>query len=148
MDTRRKLTYYIHPEDYRGDKLLCDKLSSLEKSEKSRLLRAATIAGFALFRQDDRIPFLLTELLDENTTMAEIMQVIGSVKPDVLSAGSAQQHEVLKSLLESIQAHVANLNLPTTAKGSIQSQESDIDKDFEETRRNAMSMFHQPVSKS
>lgn len=82
MDTRRKLTYYIHPEDFKGDKLLCDKLSSLEKSEKSCLLRAATIAGFALFRQDERIPHLLTALLDENTTMAEIMQVISSVKPD------------------------------------------------------------------
>lgn len=148
MDTRRKLTYYIHPEDYKGDKLLCDKLSSLEKSEKSRLLRAATIAGFALFRQDERIPYLLTALLDENTTMAEIMQVIGSVKPDALSAGSVERHEVLKSLLESIQAHVANLNPQMTAKGSIPSQESETDEDSEETRRNAMSMFHQPVSKS
>lgn len=148
MDTRRKLTYYIHPEDFKGDKLLCDKLNSLEKSEKSRLLRAATIAGFALFRQDERIPYLLTALLDENTTMAEIMQVIGSVKPDALSAGAAERHEVLKSLLESIQAHVANLSPQTIAKGSIQSRDSEIDEDSEETRRNAMSMFHQPVSKS
>ena len=76
------------------------------------------------------------------------MQVIGSVKPDALSAGSVERHEVLKSLLESIQAHVANLNPQTTAKGSIPSQESETDEDSEETRRNAMSMFHQPVSKS
>lgn len=147
MDTRRKLTYYIHPDDFKGDKLLCDKLSSLEKSEKSRLLRAATIAGFALFRQDERIPYLLTALLDESTTMAEIMQVISSVKPDALGAGSVERHEVVQTLLESILVHVTNLKTEAIVKDSAPSSKSEVDKDSEETRRNALSMFHQPITK-
>lgn len=148
MDTRRKLTYYIHPEDFKGDKLLSEKLNSLEKSEKSRLLRAATIAGFALFRQDERIPHLLTALLDENTTITEIMQVIGSVKPDALSSGSAERHEVLQTLLESILVHVTNLKSETLVNNTTLSPKSVLDEDSEVTRRNALSMFHQPISKS
>jgi hypothetical protein len=147
MDTRRKLTYYIHPEDFKGDKLLSEKLSSLEKSEKSRLLRAATIAGFALFRQDERIPHLLTALLDENTTIIEIMQVIGSVKPDAWNSGSAERHEVLQRLLESILDHVKNLKSANIMKDNPSVSKSDIDEDSEETRRNAQSMFYQPISK-
>ncbi|MCG7391157.1 plasmid partitioning/stability family protein [Pantoea sp. ACRSB] len=148
MDTRRKLTYYIHPEDFKGDKLLCDKLSSLEKSEKSRLLRAATIAGFALFRQDERIPHLLTALLDENTTMAEIIQVISSVKPDALGAGSVERHEVVQTLLESILVHVANLKSEAVVKDAAPPRAPEFDAESEETRRNALNMFHQPISKS
>ena len=148
MDTRRKLTYYIHPEDFKGDKLLCDKLSSLEKSEKSRLLRAATIAGFALFRQDERIPHLLTALLDENTTMAEIMQVIGSVKPDALGAGSVERHELMQTLLESILVHVTNLKNDGIIKDAAPPSEPEFDAESEETRRNALNMFHQPNFKS
>jgi len=148
MDTRRKLTYYVHPEDSKGDKLLCEKLSSLEKSEKSRLLRAATIAGFALFRQDERIPHLLTALLDENTTMAEIMQVISSVQPDAFNTASAERHEAIHRMLESILVHVTSLKPETLINSNTQPPESMIDADSEETRRNAMSMFHQPTSKS
>ncbi|EPJ2775205.1 plasmid partitioning/stability family protein [Klebsiella pneumoniae] len=148
MDTRRKLTYYVHPEDSKGDKLLCEKLSSLEKSEKSRLLRAATIAGFALFRQDERIPHLLTALLDENTTMAEIMQVISSVKPDVLGAGSVERHEVVQTLLESILVHVTNLKSEAVVKEAAPPRAPEFDAESEETRRNALNMFHQPISKS
>ncbi|GLR07916.1 hypothetical protein COO59_19860 [Mixta theicola] len=148
MDTRRKLTYYVHPEDFKGDKLLCDKLSSLEKSEKSRLLRAATIAGFALFRQDERIPHLLTALLDENTTMAEIMQVISSVKPDALGTGSVERHELMQTLLESILLHVKNLKNEGLVKDAAPPYEPEYDAESEETRRNALNMFHQPNFKS
>ncbi|MEY8772736.1 plasmid partitioning/stability family protein [Erwinia sp. ACCC 02193] len=144
MDTRRKLTYYVHPEDFKGDKLLCDKLSSLEKSEKSRLLRAATIAGFALFRQDERIPHLLTALLDENTTMAEIMQVISSVKPDALGASSLERNELMQTLLESILVHVTNLKNEGVTKDSAPPHKPQFDAESEETRRNALNMFHQP----
>ena len=39
------------------------------------------ISGFALQKIDPRIPFLLTELLTENTSAEEIMQVLKAVLP-------------------------------------------------------------------
>lgn len=57
--------------------------------------------------QDERIPYLLAELLDEKTTMAEIMQVIGSVNPDIL--GGTQRQEVTHALLEAILAQISGI---------------------------------------
>lgn len=145
MDKRRKLTYYVHPEDYKGDRLLCEKLGSLEKSEKSRLLRAATIAGYALFMQDERIPYLLTELLDENTTMAEIMQVISSVKPDALSGN--QHQEATHALLEAIFAQMSGIKSGMPDNSIEQATEPMVDPEAAETLRNAQSMFRLPISK-
>lgn len=145
MDKRRKLTYYVHPEDYKGDRLLCEKLGSLEKSEKSRLLRAATIAGFAMFMQDERIPYLLTELLDENTTMAEIMQVISSVKPDTL--GGNQRQEATHALLEAILSQISGMKTGMPSNGVEEPAEPIADPEAEETLRNAQNMFRLPSGK-
>ncbi len=145
MDKRRKLTYYVHPEDYKGDRLLCEKLGSLEKSEKSRLLRAATIAGYALFMQDERIPYLLTELLDENTTMAEIMQVISSVKPDTM--GRNQSQEATHALLEAILSQISGMKSGTLGQTVEQATEPTVDPEAEETLRNAHNMFRLPSTK-
>lgn len=145
MDKRRKLTYYVHPEDYKGDRLLCEKLGSLEKSEKSRLLRAATIAGYALFMQDERIPYLLTELLDENTTMAEIMQVISSVKPDALSGN--QHQEATHALLEAILSQISGMKTGMPSNGVEEPAEPIADPEAEETLRNAQNMFRLPSGK-
>lgn len=144
MDKRRKLTYYVHPEDYKGDRLLCEKLGSLEKSEKSRLLRAATIAGYALFMQDERIPHLLTELLDENTTMAEIMQVISSVKPEV--AGTIDRQEVTHSLLQAVLAQISGMKVGAPDNAKLE-EADETDAEAAETLRNAQSMFRLPSSK-
>jgi len=144
MDTRRKLTYYVHPDDYTGDKMLCEKLSSLEKSEKSRLLRAATIAGFALFMQDERLPYLLTELLDENTTMIEIMQIIGSIKPEAASSIASDRQDVTQALLQAILAQLGGLNSGSSSVVDSSKQQLQHDEIEEETRRNAQNMFNIP----
>ena len=145
MDKRRKLTYYVHPEDYKGDRLLCEKLGSLEKSEKSRLLRAATIAGYALFMQDERIPYLLTELLDENTTMTEIMQVISSVKPDAWDGN--QRQEATHALLEAILSQISGMKIGIPGNGVEEPAEPIADPEAEETLRNAQNMFRLPSGK-
>lgn len=57
--------------------------------------------------QDERIPCLLAELLDEKTTMAEIMQVIGSVNPDILAG--TQRQEATHALQEAILAQKSGI---------------------------------------
>lgn len=57
--------------------------------------------------QDERITYLLAELLGEKTNMAEIMQVIGSVNPDIL--GGTQRQEATHALLEVILAQISGI---------------------------------------
>lgn len=140
MDTRRKLTYYVHPDDYAGDKLLCDELNSLGKSEKSRLLRAATLAGFALYMQDKRIPYMLSELLSDNTSMDEIYTVISSVKPDVNH--EVRSHASIVTLLEQVLSKLNGSDSLVNNEHGSQEEHNVIDSDAEETKRNAQSMFN------
>ena len=140
MDTRRKLTYYVHPEDYAGDKLLCDELNSLGKSEKSRLLRAATLAGLALYKQDKRIPYMLSELLSDDTTMDEISKVISSVKPDMNQDVISSSPIVL--LLEQVLDKLNGTDSITSNQKDSQEVHHVVDVEAEETKRNAQSMFN------
>lgn len=140
MDTRRKLTYYVHPDDYAGDKLLCDELNSLGKSEKSRLLRAATLAGLALYMQDKRIPYMLSELLSDNTSMDEIYTVISSVKPDVNQ--EVRSYASIVSLLEQVLSKLNGSDSLVNNQQGSQEEHDVIDSDAEETKRNAQSMFN------
>lgn len=140
MDTRRKLTYYVHPDDYVGDKLLCDELNSLGKSEKSRLLRAATLAGLALYMQDKRIPYMLSELLSDNTSMDEIYTVISSVKPDVNQ--EVRSYASIVSLLEQVLSKLNGSDSLVNNQQGSQEEHDVIDSDAEETKRNAQSMFN------
>lgn len=140
MDTRRKLTYYVHPEDYAGDKLLCDELNSLGKSEKSRLLRAATLAGLALYKQDKRIPYMLSELLSDNTSMDEINKVISSVKPDV--SQDFLSSSTIISLLEQVLDRINSSDSVKSNQKDSHIEHHIVDVDAEETKRNAQSMFN------
>ncbi|MDT0177816.1 hypothetical protein Q9R34_17455 [Enterobacter sp. BRE11] len=111
-------------------------------------MKTYIINGSEVSRLSVAIHHLLTALLDENTTMAEIMQVISSVQPDAFNTASAERHEAIHRMLESILVHVTSSKPETLINSNTQPPESMIDADSEETRRNAMSMFHQPTSKS
>lgn len=72
---------YINPCSSQADRDVNARLDSVAQGERGRLQRAAMISGFALQKIDPRIPFLLTELLTENTSAEEIMQVLKAALP-------------------------------------------------------------------
>lgn len=135
MDNRRKISYYLNPEIHRGDRVVCDKLDAYSKSEKSRLLRAATLTGFAFLLQEPRIPYMIAELLDENTTIDEIMQVINSVLPSGLVCTSTTQ-----AMFESMIRQMSTNSDVGNSDNKKQAPQIDIDE--EATRRNAKNMFN------
>lgn len=72
MDTRRKILFYINPESNQADKYVCDRLDNIPQGDRGRMNRAALLSGYTLQRIDSRLPYLLAELLTENTTTEEI----------------------------------------------------------------------------
>lgn len=93
MDTRRKIQFYLNPETHEADNYANVVLDQTPQGERGRLMRAAMIGGFALQKLDPRLPFLLTELLNSNTSREEVMQLIRTIvlMPDssIVSAVSA-----------------------------------------------------------
>ena len=81
MDARRKIMFYLNPETNIADSIVNETLDSIPQGERGRLNRAALIAGIALYRQDARIPFLISELLNKDTQFADIVQLLKSVYP-------------------------------------------------------------------
>lgn len=86
MDNRRKILFYLSPDKIEADKYVCDQLDSIPQGDRGRIQRAAMLAGFALQKIDGRIPFLLSELLNGNTSREEVIQILKVVLPaDLLS---------------------------------------------------------------
>lgn len=81
MDTRRKIQFYINPKSSLGEAYADSHTDETPQGERGRLWKAAMLSGFALERIDPRLPFLLSELLSENTTAEEVLQVIRAVSP-------------------------------------------------------------------
>ena len=93
MDTRRKIQFYLNPETNQADRCVDAVLNNTPQGDRGRLQRAAMLSGFALHKIDPRIPFLLSELLTENTTFSETLQVIKAVLP-------AAQAERLEEIIQ------------------------------------------------
>lgn len=86
MDTRRKIQFYINPKSSLGEAYADSHTDETPQGERGRLWKAAMLSGFALERIDPRLPFLLSELLSENTTAEEVLQVIRAVSPKSATA--------------------------------------------------------------
>lgn len=122
MDTRRKIQFYINPETNHADSCVDTVLDSTPQGDRGRLQRAAMLSGFALHKIDPRIPFLLSELLTEKTTLSEILQVIKAVLP-------ADQSEKVNDILRVVE---------TAKSPEMPSQQAGAE---DETRSNARGMF-------
>ncbi|MEI2630915.1 plasmid partitioning/stability family protein [Erwinia aphidicola] len=122
MDTRRKIQFYLNPETNQADRCVDTVLNNTPQGDRGRLQRAAMLSGFALHKIDPRIPFLLSELLTENTTFSETLQVIKAVLP-------AAQAERLEEIIQTAPPE----NIPE--QHPLQAGAED------ETRSNARGMF-------
>ncbi|MEH4266375.1 plasmid partitioning/stability family protein [Klebsiella aerogenes] len=66
----RKISFYLKPTHSRADRLADEMLDALPVKARGNACRAALLAGMALMKQDPRLPCLIAELFDENTTIS------------------------------------------------------------------------------
>lgn len=125
MDTRRKIVFYLNPERNEADRWVCDEMDRLPQKERGQVSRATMLAGFALRKQDIRLPNVLAELLNAGTTFADIAQVMRAVFPDDM-------------------ARMGWGDPDGQARGTAAQQEKPAEV-RDETRENAMKMFGQPA---
>lgn len=81
-DTRRKITFYLNPESNAAERYVCDETDRLPQGERGNVWRAALLSGFALRKQDERLPHLLAAQLNESTTFEEMVLLMQAVFPE------------------------------------------------------------------
>lgn len=124
MDTRRKITFYLNPETNEADRFVCQKTDETPQGERGRLWRAALLTGFAFGKQDERLPFLFSELLNRHTSFDDLLQLLKAVYPRETEA-----------LLQSRGREVVTVNShPPEQKNEPASSD-------EQTRSNALGLF-------
>ncbi|MGQ3665342.1 plasmid partitioning/stability family protein [Citrobacter braakii] len=124
MDTRRKITFYLNPETNEADRFVCQKTDETPQGERGRLWRAALLTGFAFGKQDERLPFLFSELLNRNTSFDDLLQLLKAVYPRETEA-----------LLQIRGRDVV------TANNQLPEQKSESASSDDETRNNALGLF-------
>lgn len=85
-DTRRKITFYLNPESNAAERYVCDETDRLPQGERGNVWRAALLSGFALRKQDERLPHLLAAQLNESTTFEEMVLLMQAVFPEEMKA--------------------------------------------------------------
>ncbi|WP_149543328.1 plasmid partitioning/stability family protein [Serratia marcescens] len=86
MDTRRKIMFYLNPETNEADRFVCQKTDETPQGERGRLWRAALLTGFAFGKQDERLPYLFSELLNDGTSFDDLLQLLRAVYPREVDA--------------------------------------------------------------
>ncbi|GAB7259010.1 plasmid partitioning/stability family protein [Dickeya ananatis] len=85
-DTRRKIMFYLNPESSMADRYVCDEIDRMPQGDRGKTWRAALLAGFALRKQDSRLPHMLAELLTEHTTFDEMLLLMKAVFPEEMKS--------------------------------------------------------------
>ena len=96
----RKISFYLKPAHSRADQLADEMLDALPVKARGNACRAAMLAGMALMRQDPRLPHLIAELFDENTTISQIRHLISSIFPDDTTAVAAALRQLMPAVNE------------------------------------------------
>lgn len=122
-DTRRKITFYLNPESSAAERYVCEETDRIPQGERGNVWRAALLSGFALRKQDERLPHLLAAQLTESTTFEEMVLLMQAVFPEEMKALDGRRQASGKE-----------------PKVASQEQASVADTD-DETRRNAQHMF-------
>lgn len=126
-DTRRKIMFYLNPESSMADRYVCDEIDRMPQGDRGKTWRAALLAGFALRKQDSRLPHMLAELLTEHTTFEEMVLVMQAVFPEEMKTFGARRPSPTKAL--------------TMHEGQRTEAEAEA-KLRDETQENAKAMFN------
>lgn len=132
-----KKTVLLYPEEKAGDKVALDFINEGMLKERGRIMRAMLLTGAAMMQANKKLPFMIAELFDENTTFADIQRVIRSAIPEA----SAVDDDILRNVLSRLSAMPAATN---EDKGSVSVPESEPtqeERNTAEARRNAKNLF-------
>lgn len=124
MDARRRILFNLTPESSKADSYVCDEIEKVPQGERGKLFRATMLAGFALRKQDTRLPNLLAELLDENTTFDDIINILRVIYP-----------QQIKTMMD--KGELSQIHSPTKNK-SLETQTTQTET---VTRDNAKKLF-------
>lgn len=132
MTENRKCSFYIYPERNAADNVAEGLLSRIPQKERGRAMRAMMLCGAALMKQDERLPYLISEFLTDTTSMNDIQKIISSTLPSEI-----REDDVARLLDALLTKRANNADLAFVGKKVNEAtDENDI-----ETRRNGQSMF-------
>lgn len=128
----RKISFYLKPDQVPADKVASDIFDSLPYKERGKAMRAVLLAGIALMKQEQRIPFLIAEFLNENTTINDIKKLIKSV-----SSKEDEENFEISQLLKKL---ISVIKSSSFEMGIIQNEFTD-EANNNTTRKNAKNLF-------
>lgn len=135
MTENRKCSFYIYPERNAADNVAEGLLSRIPQKERGRAMRAMMLCGAALMKQDERLPYLISEFLTNTTSMNDIQKIISSTLP------SETREDDVARLFDTLLAMRANGADLARVTGKGNEDNPATDENGIETRRNGQSMF-------
>lgn len=142
MSDLKKIQFNLYPDEYEGDRVTLDAISDIRQKERGRAYRAFLLAGATLYKLDRRLPYLLAELLNDDTSLRDVQSVMSSVLPGSFNHDLSGLNELLSNL-GAVKAGEPAAK-PEGESAEIPQKDdtlSEKNDHMEETRQNAMKMF-------
>lgn len=132
-----KKTVLLYPEEKAGDRIALDFINEGMLKERGRIMRAMLLTGAAMMQANKKLPFMIAELFDENTTFTDIQRVIRSAIPEAFGSDEDMMRDVLARLsaLPGV-THGEKGSVPVSASEPTQEERNQA-----EARRNASNLF-------
>lgn len=132
-----KKTVLLYPEEKAGDRIALDFINEGMLKERGRIMRAMLLTGAAMMQANKKLPFMIAELFDENTTFTDIQRVIRSAIPEA----STVDDDVLRDVLLRLGAMPTASNEEKGIAPAPASEPTPEERNAAEARRNAQNMF-------
>lgn len=132
-----KKTVLLYPEEKAGDRIALDFINEGMLKERGRIMRAMLLTGAAMMQANKKLPFMIAELFDENTTFTDIQRVIRSAIPEA----SAVDDDVLRDVLSRLGAMPAATHEDKGSASVPASEPTQEERNTAEARRNAKNLF-------
>ncbi|MEZ0585523.1 plasmid partitioning/stability family protein [Erwinia sp. STN24] len=137
-----KKTVLLYPDEKAGDRVVLNFINEGMLKERGRIMRAMLLTGAAMMQANKKLPFMIAELFDENTTFTDIQRVIRSAIPEAFGPDDAIMRDVF-SRLNAAQAMppAEGGSSPAADSPPAASEPTQEARHLAEARRNAGNMF-------
>jgi len=137
-----KKTVLLYPDEKAGDRVALDFINEGMLKERGRIMRAMLLTGAAMMQANKKLPFMIAELFDENTTFADIQRVISSAIPEAFAPDDAMLRDVLSRLNAAPAMPPAEGgSSPVADSARAASEPTPEERNAAEARRNASHLF-------
>lgn len=132
-----KKVVLLYPEEKAGDKIALDFIHEGMLKERGRIMRAMLLTGAAMMQANKKLPFMIAELFDENTTITDIQRVIRSAIPDA----SAVDDDILRNVLSRLSTIPDAIPEDKGSASVPESEPTQKERNAAEARHNAGKLF-------